>query len=183
MKFPLALLALAISAAAADAQGIYMGPDGRSHAQVIVGSQGEAYPVAPTFCTHGQGPCPVVTGPPVGPYALPPPPPPLPPPLVDPGYTAMPPPPPQPLGWVFTRYTVCPEPRVCPVVFVSVYADGLNVRAVPDGPPTLSLVNGTPLAVLTRQGRWTLVAPACNLVPTGAWSITAGVPLTGCAVF
>src|SRR5262245_48327019 len=86
------------------------------------------------------------------------------------------PPPPPPLGWVFTRYTVCPEPRTCPVVFVSVYADGLNVRG-PDGQPIMSLVNGTPLLVLERQGQWTLVAQACELTPTWAWSWTAGVPL------
>src|SRR5262245_55692676 len=54
-----------------------------------------------------------------------------------------------PLGWVFTRYTVCPQPRDCPIVFVSVGADGLNVRTVPDGPPIMALVNGTPLVVLT----------------------------------
>jgi hypothetical protein len=99
--------------------------------------------------------------------------------LASPAVAQMPPPP-QPLGWVFTRYTVCPEPRVCPVVFVSVYADGLNVRAAPDGPPIMSLVNGTPLIVLDRWQSWTLVAPACDLTPTWAWSWTAGVPLHRC---
>ena len=176
--YVLALLATAAAgivafSAPAAAQGIYMGPDGRAHAQVIVAPDGRAFPVAPTFCTPGFGPCPVV-------LESPPPPPMIespPPPVVE-G-----PPPPQPLGWVFTRYTVCPEPRMCPVVTVSVAADGLNVRAAPDGPPVLSLVNGTPLAVLTRQGQWTLVAPACDLVPTGAWSWTAGVPLNRCWVY
>jgi hypothetical protein len=92
-----------------------------------------------------------------------------------------PPGPPPPLGWVYTRHTSCPEPRACPVVFVSVAADGLNVRPHgPEGPPLMSLVNGTPLLVLTRQGSWTLVAPACELVPTGSWSWTAGVPLNRC---
>jgi hypothetical protein len=90
------------------------------------------------------------------------------------------PPPPQPIGWVFTRYTVCPEPRVCPVVFVSVDVDGLNVRVAPDGPPTMALVNGTPLLVLQRIGSWTLVAPACELTPTFLWTWTSGVPLMRC---
>jgi hypothetical protein len=90
---------------------------------------------------------------------------------------------PLPLGWVYTQYTSCPNPQNCPVVFVSVGADGLNVRAVPDGPPIMSLVNGTPLTVLTRQGSWTLVAPACDLTPTWAWSWTAGVPLNRCYVW
>src|SRR5262245_20014286 len=89
----------------------------------------------------------------------------------------VPPPPPPPLGVCYTRYTSCPEPRSCPVVFVSVAADGLNVRAAPDGPPLLALVNGTPLVVLERQGSWSLVAPACDLVPTWLWSWTAAVPL------
>ena len=104
---------------------------------------------------------------------------PPPPPIEEP-----PPPPPQPLGWVYTRYTVCPEPRACPVVFVSVGADGLNVRpAGPDSPPIMALVNGTPLVVLDRRGSWTLIAPACELVPTGVWSWTANVPLNRCWVY
>jgi len=120
----------------------------------------------------------VLPAPPIGvpPIAPAPPPPPL-------AYApeAAPPPPPQPLGWVFTRYTVCPEPRSCPVVFVSVGADGLNVRpAGPDSPPIVALVNGTPLVVLDRRGSWTLVAPACPLAPTPLWSWTAGVPLVAC---
>jgi len=163
----------------AQAQGIYMGRDGRAHAQVIVGPDGSAFPVAPTFCTPGFGPCPVVLGPPVGPYA--PPPPPLPAPMALPPQEAAPAP--QPLGIVYTRGTVCPEPRVCPIVWVSVAADGLNVREPNTGQPLMALVNGTPLAVLERRGQWTLVAPACALVPTGAWSITANVPLNRCWVY
>lgn len=95
----------------------------------------------------------------------------------------MTPPLPEPLGWVYTRYTVCPEPRACPVVFVSVYADGLNVRVTPDGPPIMALVNGTPLLVLDRWQGWTLVAPACDLMPTFLWSWTAGVPLNRCWIY
>jgi Bacterial SH3 domain len=97
---------------------------------------------------------------------------------------APPPPAPPPLGWVYTKMTVCGEPRVCPVVFVSVAADGLNVRIGPDGnaPPVMSLVNGTPLIVLDRVGAWTLVAPGCDLTPTFAWSWTAGAPLNRCWV-
>src|SRR5262245_51145961 len=110
--------------------------------------------------------------PPAAPAVFPPPPPDL-----------APPPPPQPIGWVFTRYTSCPEPRACPVVFVSVYADGLNVRAVPEGPPIMALVNGTPLFVLDRWQSWTLVAPACDLTPTFLWSWTASVPLNRCWIY
>jgi hypothetical protein len=54
-----------------NAQGIYMGVDGRAHAQVIVGADGRGWPVVPTFCTPGFGPCPVVLDPPYPP--LPPP--------------------------------------------------------------------------------------------------------------
>jgi hypothetical protein len=90
---------------------------------------------------------------------------------------------PPPLGWVFTQYTSCPEPRICPIVYASVPADGLNVRAVPNGPPIVSVVNGTPLLVLQRQGQWTLVAPACDLTPTWAWSWNAGVSLMRCWVY
>lgn len=89
-------------------------------------------------------------------------------------------PPPPPLGWVFTRYTVCPEPALCPVVSVSVDAEGLNVRPNgPDSPPLMALVNGTPLLVLQRVGSWTLVAPACELTPTFLWTWT-GAPLMRC---
>ncbi len=88
-------------------------------------------------------------------------------------------PPPPPLGWVFGGYTNCGDPS-CGTLFVTVPADGLNVRAIPNGPAVLSLVNGTPLVVVQRQGDWTLVAPGCNLAPTGLWSWTAGVPSSGC---
>lgn len=127
---------------------------------------------------------PILDGPASPPWRAPivPPPPVIepPPPALPPSPPAVPLPPPRPLGWVYTRYTSCPEPHTCPVIYVSVGADGLNVRTVPDGPPILALVNGTPLIVLTRQDRWTLVAPACELAPTGLWSITANVPLGGC---
>jgi hypothetical protein len=86
-------------------------------------------------------------------------------------------PPPEPIGWVYSRYLFCPELYTCPVPIVGVAADGLNVRIAPDGPPIVALVNGTPLLPLDRVGAWTLVAPACDLVPTFAWSWTAGVPL------
>jgi hypothetical protein len=121
-----------------------------------------------------------------GGYALPPPgasggPTPMPtygasPPFVE----GAPPPPPPALGVVVTRLTSCPSPATCPVVFVSTYADGLNVRDPNTGMPIMSLVNGTPLTVLDRRGKLTMVGPACNLVPTGAWSITANVPLMRC---
>jgi len=169
MKLAPFLLALAVASCQmplrnADAQ-IQPGPN--------LSPQGFPFLFAPRFRYLGP-PVPVTQYGPVLPpplaYAPPPP----------TAGTIVPPPPPPPLGWVFTRYTVCPEPRVCPVVFVSVGADGLNVRTVPDGPPIMALVNGTPLVVLTRAGRWTLVAPACELVPTGLWSWTAGVSLGAC---
>src|SRR5215831_13793394 len=107
----------------------------------------------------------------------PPPPPPM-------AYAPLPPavieaPPPPPMGWVYTGYTSCADPS-CGTLFVSVPADGLNVRVDPNGPAVMSIVNGTPLVVVQRQGDWTLVAAACNLAPTGLWSWTHGVALSGC---
>jgi len=89
---------------------------------------------------------------------------------------------PPPLGWVFGPYTACGDPT-CGTLFVNVPADGLNVRIAPAGPPTTSLVNGTPLIPLQRAGDWVLVAPACSLTPTWAWSWTAGVSLLRCWVW
>jgi hypothetical protein len=40
----------------------------------------------------------------------------------------------------------------------------------------MSLVNGTPLIPLQKQGDWLLIAPACDLTPTWAWSWNAGAP-------
>lgn|SRR5262249_6399909 len=91
----------------------------------------------------------------------------------------LPPPPPPPLGWVYSGYTTCADPG-CSTLFVTVPADGLNVRADPNGPAILALVNGTPVLPIQRQGNWVLVAPACALEPTGAWSWTHGVPLSVC---
>jgi len=174
--FALALFGIVLAIVTqADAQGIYMGRDGRAHAQVIVGADGTPFPVAPTFCTPGFGPCPVILGAPFGPPVA-----------YDPPPVAYAPPfvasdPPPPIGWVYTRFTVCPEPSSCPVVFVSVSVDGLNVRpAGPDSPPIMALANGTPLFVLDRRGAWTLVAAACPLAPMPAFSVTAGVPLSAC---
>ena len=153
----------------ANAQGIYMGRDGNVHPQVIVGPNGAAYSVAPTFCTPGFGPCPVLTGPPY----LPP---------ISPRITPVPPPPPPPLGWVYGPYTACGNPPSCSVGVVSLQADGLNVRTGPDAaaPPTMALVNGTPLIPMDKRGNWILVAAACDLTPTFLWSWTAGVPLNRC---
>jgi hypothetical protein len=66
---------------------------------------------------------------------------------------------------------------------VNVDAAGLNVRTAPNGYPVMSLVNGTPLIPLQHAGNWLLVAPACDLTPTWAWSWTAGVPLNRCWVY
>jgi hypothetical protein len=92
------------------------------------------------------------------------------------------PPPVPPLGWVYNYYAPCADPQ-CRTVVVNVDASGLNVRTVPNGYPIMSLVNGTPLIPLQKQGDWLLVAPACDLTPTFAWSVTAGVPLNRCWVY
>ena len=86
---------------------------------------------------------------------------------------------PPPIGWVYAPYTVCGE-LGCQV---NVQADGLNVRTVPNGYPVMSLVNGTPLIPLQKQGDWLLVAPACDLTPTWAWSWNARVSLNRCWVY
>jgi hypothetical protein len=94
---------------------------------------------------------------------------------------------PPPIGWVWGPYVRCaaavPVPPGCFMWEVNVPAAGLNVRTVPNGPPVMSLVNGTPLIPLQKQGDWLLVAPACDLTPTWAWSWNAGVPLNRCWVY
>jgi len=90
---------------------------------------------------------------------------------------------PPPIGWVYGPYTMCGDPPRCSMGVVSVQADGLNVRTVPNGYPVMSLVNGTPLIPLQKQGDWLLIAPACDLTPTWAWSWNAGVPLNRCWVY
>ena len=92
------------------------------------------------------------------------------------------PPPVPPLGWVYNYYAPCADPQ-CRSVVVNVDAAGLNVRTAPNGYPVMSLVNGTPLIPLQKQGDWLLVAPACDLTPTWAWSWNAGVPLNRCWVY
>jgi hypothetical protein len=90
---------------------------------------------------------------------------------------------PPPIGWVYAPYTICGNPPQCSMGMVNVDASGLNVRVVPNGQPVMSLVNGTLLYPLQRQGDWLLVAPACDLTPTWAWSWNAGVPLNRCWVY
>jgi hypothetical protein len=90
---------------------------------------------------------------------------------------------PPPIGWVYGPYTMCGDPPRCSMGVVNVQADGLNVRVAPNGPPVMSLVNGTPLIPLQKQGDWLLVAPACDLTPTWAWSLNAGVPLNRCWLY
>ena len=93
------------------------------------------------------------------------------------------PPSPPPLGWVYGPYTQCANPPQCSMGVVSVQADGLNVRVVPNGQPVMALVNGTPVIPVGQQGPWLLVAAGCDLTPTFAWSWTAGVPLNRCWVY
>ena len=90
---------------------------------------------------------------------------------------------PPPIGWVYGPYTPCANPPQCSMGVVNVQADGLNVRVAPNGPPVMALVNGTPLYPMDKRGDWLLVAPACDLTPTWAWSWTAGVPLNRCWVY
>ena len=90
---------------------------------------------------------------------------------------------PPPLGWVYGPYTQCANPPQCSMGVVTVDASGLNVRVAPNGPPVMALVNGTFLYPLRREGEWLLVAPACDLTPTWAWSWNAGVPLNRCWVY
>jgi hypothetical protein len=90
---------------------------------------------------------------------------------------------PPPIGWVYGPYTQCANPPQCSMGVVNVGADGLNVRVTPNGPAIMSLVNGTPLYPVGREGPWLLVAPACDLTPTWVWSWNAGVPLNRCWVY
>jgi hypothetical protein len=92
---------------------------------------------------------------------------------------------PPPIGWVYGPYTQCGNPPQCSMGVVTVDASGLNVRVrvAPNGPPVMALVNGTFLYPLQREGDWLLVAPACDLTPTWAWSWNAGVPLNRCWVY
>ncbi|SRR6266550_5402459 len=84
----------------------------------------------------------------------------------------------EPIGWVYIPYTLCTDPR-CSTGVVNVPADGLNVRD-DNGQPIVSLINGTPLVFLQRNDAWMLVGAACDLVPTGTWSVNANVPLLRC---
>ena len=110
-------------------------------------------------------------------YGLPPPAP-LPPPAA--AYAPTPPP---PLGWIYGPYTQCANPPQCSMGFVHVPADGLNVRVTPSGSAITALVNNTPFYPVDKVGNWLLIAPACDLTPTFAWSWTAGVPLNRCWVY
>ena len=97
---------------------------------------------------------------------------------VQPQYNGLP-----PIGWVYAPYTQCANPPQCSMGVVTVDASGLNVRVAPNGPPVMALVNGTPLYPMGQRGDWLLVAPACDLTPTWAWSWNAGVPLNRCWVY
>jgi hypothetical protein len=73
------------------------------------------------------------------------------PPVAAPPVQAAPIPPVPPLGWVYGPYTMCGDPPRCSMGIVNVPADGLNVRVAPNGPPAMSLVNGTPLIPLQQM--------------------------------
>jgi hypothetical protein len=102
---------------------------------------------------------------------------PLPPPVDE----SIPAPPLPSLGWLFGRHTVCLDPPGCSQIVVSVGADGLNIRTVPNGPIVAALANGTPIIPLQQADGWILVAVPCPLMPTFTFSVTAGgVPLSVC---
>jgi len=167
------LIATIIIARSAHAQTIYCcGPDGRVHSTGIVGpDRRTVWPILPTFCTPGFGPCPIIFSPPAGPFA------PL---AYGPPVAPLEPLPPQPIGWIWSRGAPCADPD-CRTLVVQVQVDGLNVRTVPEGPVIGALANGTPVIPLTKAGPWVLVAPACLLASTYTASITAGgVPLSVC---
>src|SRR6516165_4490290 len=167
LALAIALIVGAIFARSASAQGIYMGRDGRAHPSIIVGADGGVFPVVPTFCPSGYGPCPVILAPPILPPSYAP---------TEPTYAV--PPPSAPIGWVYGPYTACSDPTGCGTAIVRVGADGLNLRAAPNGPVVGALANGVPLIPLSREGDWLLVAPGCSLAPTFTWSVTSGgVPL------
>ena len=164
------VISVLFGARAANAQGIYMGRDGRAHPSIIVGADGGVFPVVPTFCPSGYGPCPVILAPPILPPSYAP---------TEPTYAV--PPPSAPIGWVYGPYTACSDPTACATAVVRVGADGLNLRAAPNGPVVGALANGVPLIPLSREGDWLLVAPGCPLAPTFTWSVTSGgVPLSVC---
>jgi hypothetical protein len=163
----------------ASAQGLYIGRDGRAHPQIIAGPDGSIWPVIPTYCQHGWGPCPVALAPPIPPF-VPPVPLPAPPPLA---YAPPPPPPPPvPLGWIWRTLAPCADPA-CGTLVVQVQADGANIRFAPAGFGVVlgAVANGTPLIPLQRDGDWVLVAAGCPLRPTFTISVTAGVPLSVCS--
>jgi len=116
---------MALRPAHAQGLGPYMGHDGRVHAQVIAGADGSLWPVIPTFCPLGWGPCPVPLAAPFAPLVPPPPP---------AAYApSLPPPAPVPLGWIWRTLAPCADPD-CRSLVVQVSVDGANIRAVPAGP-------------------------------------------------
>jgi hypothetical protein len=62
---------------------------------------------------------------------------------------------------------------------VNITVDGLNVRDNNNN-IQFAVVNGTPVHIFDRNGRWLHVTIPCQLVPTGLWSDTVGVPLLRC---
>lgn len=108
-----------------------------------------------------------------------------PPPLAPPPMVAPPPPiaPPSPAaGWVYGPMVACsPDAESCTVAVDG--ANGINVRAAPNGPLVAGLFNGTPvIADLASRtpDNWVSITPACPVYPTGNWSATAGVPMFAC---
>jgi hypothetical protein len=62
---------------------------------------------------------------------------------------------------------------------VNITVDGLNVRD-DNNTVRFAVVNETPVHIVNRDGRLLQVTFSCQLVQTGLWSDTAGVPIMAC---
>jgi hypothetical protein len=87
-------------------------------------------------------------------------------------------PPPQPVleTWWIYNWVHCNPYNDC---IVTITVDGLNVRDSNNN-VQFAVVNGTPVHIVDRNGRWLQVTFSCPLAQTGLWSDTAGVPIMAC---
>jgi hypothetical protein len=87
---------------------------------------------------------------------------------------------PAPLGWISSNFVECRDhENYC---YVSVRADGANIRRSPGGYVFMALVNRVPVVALDWSGNWTQIGVPCDLHPTGLRSDTMhGVSLKTCS--
>ena len=108
------------------------------------------------------------------------PPPPQPPVVVQPPVVQVPVPVPVPQPivetWWIYNWVHCNNYGDC---VITIDVDGLNVRDNNNN-VQFAVPNGTPVHIVGRNGRWLNVTFSCQLVPTGLWSDTAGVPFMAC---